>query len=54
VIEVNPAVTSDVQALAEDPYNKGWLLKVRLADPSEVAKLMTHDQYEKAIAEDMH
>src|SRR3954468_24038991 len=26
VLEVNPAVTADVQILAEDPYEKGWLL----------------------------
>jgi glycine cleavage system H protein len=54
VIEVNPAVTENVQVLAEDPYDKGWLLKVRLADPSEVARLMDHAQYEKTIAESPH
>jgi glycine cleavage system H protein len=54
VLEVNPAVTSDVQVLAEDPYNKGWLLKVRLADPSQVGKLMDLAAYEKMVAADPH
>lgn len=54
VIEVNPVVTSSVQALAEDPYETGWLLKVRPADASAVAGLMDYDQYQKAIAESPH
>ncbi|MCA1685634.1 MAG: glycine cleavage system protein GcvH, partial [Planctomycetia bacterium] len=33
VVEVNAAVAVDVQILAEDPYAKGWLIKVKL-DPA--------------------
>src|SRR3954447_3910115 len=55
VVEVNPAVAANVQVLAEDPYEKGWLLKVRLADPAgEVAKLLDYDAYQKKVAESSH
>jgi glycine cleavage system H protein len=54
VVEVNPAVTADVQVLAEDPYDRGWLLKVRPSDPSALAGLLDHEAYQKQIAESPH
>jgi glycine cleavage system H protein len=55
VIAVNTAVTEDVQALADDPYNKGWLVKIRVPDPkSATAGLLDHDAYQKKIAETPH
>jgi glycine cleavage system H protein len=54
VAEVNPAVTKDVQVLAEDPYTKGWLLKVRMSDPSQVGSLLDHDAYERKVADEAH
>ena len=54
VIEVNKAVADDVQTLAEDPYEKGWLLKVRVEDPSAVAGLLDHDAYQRKVAEAPH
>ena len=35
IVEVNEALAEDPQAINEDPYGEGWLVKVRLADPSE-------------------
>jgi glycine cleavage system H protein len=54
VVEVNAEVTSDVQLLAQDPYEAGWLIKVRVDDPSAVANLLDHDSYEKKVAEEAH
>lgn len=54
VVEVNQAVAQNVQVLAEDPYEKGWLLKVKVADPSAVSSLMDHAAYEKKVAEEAH
>ena len=54
VIEVNSAVTSNVQILAEDPYDKGWLIKVRLEQPPQTAELLDLDSYEKKVAEEAH
>lgn len=52
VVEVNPAVLADVQALARDPYAEGWLLKVRLADPgADIPTLLDHDDYQKKVAD---
>jgi glycine cleavage system H protein len=54
VVEVNEAVTKDVQILAEDPYTKGWLVKVKVADASPVAGLLDHDAYQAKVADEAH
>ncbi len=54
VIEVNDAVAKDVQLLAEDPYTKGWLVKIRVSDPAPIAALMDHDAYKAKVADESH
>ena len=54
VVEVNDAVAGDVQLLAEDPYTKGWLIKVRVADPAAVGSLLDHAAYQAKVADDAH
>src|SRR5271165_6340804 len=40
IVEVNQALVEDPQPINEDPYGQGWLVKVRLDDPSECDALM--------------
>jgi glycine cleavage system H protein len=54
VVEVNADVAGNVQLLAEDPYERGWLIKVRVDDPSAASGLMDLDAYEKKVAEEDH
>ena len=54
VVEVNSAVTANVQLLAEDPYDKGWLIKVKVDEPPQTAELLDLDAYEKKVAEEAH
>jgi glycine cleavage system H protein len=54
VIAVNDAVVQNVQVLAEDPYEKGWLIKVRVDDPTAASGLMDPAEYEKKVAEEGH
>lgn len=54
VVEVNDELTANVQLLSDDPYGQGWLIKLRVEDPSAVSQLMDHDAYEKKVAEDAH
>jgi len=54
VVEVNQDVTGNVQLLADDPYEKGWLIKVRVADPAELSGLLDHAAYERKVAEEAH
>ena len=54
VIEVNTAVAENVQLLTEDPYGKGWLIKLKVDDPAEISELMDLAAYEKKVAEEAH
>jgi glycine cleavage system H protein len=54
VIAVNQDVAANVQLLAEDPYEKGWLIKIKASAPSEISGLMDLDAYEARVAEEEH
>jgi len=49
IVEVNEALAEEPQAINEDPYGVGWLVKVRLADPSERAELLDAGSYEALL-----
>ena len=45
VLEVNDEVDAEPELLNSDPYEKGWLLKIRLTDASQVGALLKADAY---------
>jgi glycine cleavage system H protein len=54
VIEVNSTIAGNVQLLAEDPYDKGWLIKIKVDPPADTSGLLDLDAYEKKVAEEGH
>jgi glycine cleavage system H protein len=50
VVEVNEALSSDPEAINDDPYESGWMVRVRMSDPSEVDGLMDAAAYEESLA----
>ena len=51
VTEVNAKVDDEPEAINEDPYGEGWLVKVKLSDSSEADQLMDAAAYKKLLAE---
>ena len=51
VLEVNQEVVDAPETVNEDPYGAGWLIRVRLSDPSEVDDLLHIDAYKQVLAE---
>jgi glycine cleavage system H protein len=45
IVEVNETLTDNPQAINEDPYGAGWLVKVRMSDPGERDALMDAAAY---------
>ena len=45
VLEVNDEVDAEPELLNSDPYQKGWLLKIRLTDAAQVEALLKADAY---------
>jgi glycine cleavage system H protein len=51
VLEVNQAVVDAPETVNEDPYGEGWLIRIRLSDPSEVDALLDLDAYKQVLAD---
>ncbi len=51
VLEVNRAVADAPETVNDDPYAAGWLVRVRLSDPSEAEALMDVEAYKQHVAE---
>lgn len=51
VVAVNQAVVDDPAIVNSDPYQSGWLVKLKPTKLSEIDGLLTSDQYQNEIAE---
>jgi glycine cleavage system H protein len=51
VIDVNQQVVDSPETVNEDPYGAGWLIRIRLSDPSEVDALLDLAAYKQVLAE---
>jgi glycine cleavage system H protein len=51
VAEVNQEISDKPELVNQSPYDEGWLVRVRLADPAEVDNLLTAEQYDELIAQ---
>jgi glycine cleavage system H protein len=49
VIEVNGALTDNPEKINADPYGEGWLVKIRLSDPSERDSLLDAAAYQAQL-----
>ena len=49
VVEINEALADKPELVNTDPYGDGWMIKMRLSDPSEMDGLMTAEEYEEYI-----
>jgi len=52
VVEVNTALGDTPEVVNSDPYGRGWIVVVEPKDLKELDKLMTVEQYLKAIGEE--
>ncbi len=50
VVEVNQALGDKPETINEDPYGEGWLVKVKLSDPSETESLMDAEAYRASLS----
>ena len=51
VVEVNPEVLENPDLVNAEPYGSGWLVKVRLEDPSELDDLISEEEYAELTTE---
>jgi glycine cleavage system H protein len=51
VLEVNEKAVDAPETVNEDPYGDGWLIRIRLSDPSEVESLLDAAAYTQVLAD---
>jgi glycine cleavage system H protein len=51
VLEINQKVVDEPEIVNADPYGDGWLIRIRLTDPSETDTLLDVEAYKQVVAE---
>lgn len=51
VVDINEALESDPSLVNKDPYGEGWMIKLQLTKPDQLAGLLTADDYLAHIGE---
>lgn len=52
IIEVHSDLPENLDGLKDDPYDFGWIIKVRITDESSLGQLLSHAQYEQQCSEE--
>jgi glycine cleavage system H protein len=50
ITDVNEALKDSPEQINDDSYGEGWLVKVKLSDPSEIDALMDADSYQESLS----
>ena len=51
ILEVNEKAVDEPELINDDPYGEGWLVRIRMADPSELDGLLDADAYRTHVAD---
>jgi len=49
VLELNPALEESPDVVNKDPYGKGWMVKIKISNPSEVNDLLSPEKYKALL-----
>ena len=53
IVEVHSQIVDSLDQLTRDPYETGWLVKIKISDESGLSELMDYAAYQKQCEEDM-
>jgi glycine cleavage system H protein len=49
IVEFNEEIEGTPESVNEDPYGKGWMVKIKISDTTELDELLTAEQYSELI-----
>lgn len=49
IVEVNPGLQTNPEAVNKDPYGQGWMIKVAISNTAELGNLLSADAYKTLI-----
>lgn len=50
ILELNPGLESNPEAVNKDPYGDGWMVKISIDPNADLASLLSADQYQALVA----
>jgi len=53
IVETNATLVDNLERLADDPYESGWFVKIRVSDESKLSGLLDYAAYQKQCEEEM-
>ena len=51
ILEVNEKAIEEPESINDDPYGEGWLVRIRISDPTELNDLLAVEAYRVVVAE---
>jgi glycine cleavage system H protein len=51
IVDVNTELVDRLESLNSDPYDQGWIIRIKMSDPSELAKLLDYSDYQKLLSQ---
>ncbi|PWT92883.1 MAG: glycine cleavage system protein H [Acidobacteria bacterium] len=54
ILSVNQAIVDAPELINQDAHQKGWLIRVKLQNPSEAEDLLSAEEYQELISQDKH
>jgi glycine cleavage system H protein len=52
IVKVNSALSDSPETVNEDPYGEGWMIQIKLADPTQLDTLLAAEEYEAFVSEE--
>ena len=50
ILEINESLETNPEKVNEDPYNEGWMIKLKVSDLSEIDDLLSAEDYQNTIS----
>ncbi len=54
IVETNEPLRDDLAPLSDDPFGKGWIIKLKMSDPGQLNALLDRVSYEKHCESEAH
>ena len=50
IVDVNSLLEEQPEIINQDPYGEGWMIKIKISDPSEIESLLSAQDYESQVS----
>ena len=54
ILEVNAELVDDLERISSSPFDRGWMIRVRMSQPAELSDLLTAEDYAAQISAEEH